>query len=52
MVLATFGTADDAALLTAYLDHYLARPDLDYDQGVAPPRDQAVKGTGWISSAL
>jgi hypothetical protein len=29
---ATFGTSADADLLTAYLDRYLQRPDLDYDQ--------------------
>ncbi|MGW1210450.1 DUF6000 family protein [Streptomyces sp. NPDC002499] len=32
VALATFGTAADADLLVAYLDHYLRRPDLDYDQ--------------------
>ncbi|MFH8398935.1 DUF6000 family protein [Streptomyces anulatus] len=32
VALAKFGTAADAELLAAYLDHYLARPDLDYDQ--------------------
>ncbi|WUA47503.1 DUF6000 family protein [Streptomyces sp. NBC_00273] len=32
VALATFGTAADAELLSAYLDHYLSRPDLDYDQ--------------------
>ncbi|MEV6048537.1 DUF6000 family protein [Streptomyces xanthochromogenes] len=31
---AKFGTAADAELLSAYLDHYLSRPDLDYDQAV------------------
>ncbi|WP_372348270.1 DUF6000 family protein [Streptomyces sp. KL116D] len=35
MALAAFGTTDDADLLTAYLDRYLARPDLDYDQAAA-----------------
>ncbi|MET9387899.1 DUF6000 family protein [Streptomyces sp. NPDC002928] len=35
VALATFGTPDDADLLTAYLDRYLQRPDLDYDQAVA-----------------
>lgn len=30
--LACFGTADDADLLRAYLDRYLQRPDLVYDQ--------------------
>ncbi|MFE4861832.1 DUF6000 family protein [Streptomyces sp. NPDC056670] len=34
VALATFGTQDDAALLAAYLDRYLRRPDLAYDQGV------------------
>ncbi|MFK3732360.1 DUF6000 family protein [Streptomyces sp. NPDC088090] len=34
VALATFGTAADAELLSAYLDHYLSRPDLDYDQAV------------------
>ncbi|MFE6483047.1 DUF6000 family protein [Streptomyces sp. NPDC057757] len=29
-----FGTAADAELLSAYLDHYLSRPNLDYDQAV------------------
>ncbi|MFJ9105788.1 DUF6000 family protein [Streptomyces sp. NPDC102405] len=32
VALAKFGTAADAELLSAYLDHYLSRPDLDYDQ--------------------
>ncbi|QTI49958.1 hypothetical protein JYK04_07832 [Streptomyces nojiriensis] len=32
VALARFGTAADAELLSAYLDHYLSRPDLDYDQ--------------------
>ncbi|MGH4033472.1 DUF6000 family protein [Actinomycetota bacterium Odt1-20B] len=32
ITLATFGTEEDADLLSAYLDRYLARPDLDYDQ--------------------
>ncbi|QQM47306.1 hypothetical protein JEQ17_47195 [Streptomyces liliifuscus] len=34
VALAKFGSAADAALLSAYLDHYLSRPDLDYDQAV------------------
>ncbi|MFJ2938415.1 DUF6000 family protein [Streptomyces sp. NPDC087219] len=34
VALAKFGTAVDAELLSAYLDHYLSRPDLDYDQAV------------------
>ncbi|MFD7878082.1 DUF6000 family protein [Streptomyces sp. NPDC059766] len=34
VVLAKFGTAADAELLSAYLDHYLSHPDLDYDQAV------------------
>ncbi|MFD6414706.1 DUF6000 family protein, partial [Nocardia asteroides] len=34
VVLAKFGSAADAGLLSAYLDHYLSRPDLDYDQAV------------------
>ncbi|WP_327713208.1 DUF6000 family protein [Streptomyces sp. NBC_00464] len=34
VALAKFGTTADAALLSAYLDHYLSRPDLDYDQAV------------------
>ncbi|MGW6243061.1 DUF6000 family protein [Streptomyces roseolus] len=34
VALAKFGTAADAELLSAYLDRYLARPDLDYDQAV------------------
>lgn len=32
IALAAFGTPADTDLLTAYLDRYLARPDLDYDQ--------------------
>ncbi|MFF4429623.1 DUF6000 family protein [Streptomyces sp. NPDC001513] len=32
VALARFGTAADVELLSAYLDHYLSRPDLDYDQ--------------------
>ncbi|MFF1839075.1 DUF6000 family protein [Streptomyces sp. NPDC058231] len=32
IALATFGTPADRDLLTAYLDRYLAHPDLDYDQ--------------------
>lgn len=35
VALATFGTSADAGLLAAYLDRYLARFDLDYDQGPA-----------------
>ncbi|MEN3586672.1 DUF6000 family protein [Streptomyces sp. ZYX-F-203] len=35
IALATFGTAADVGLLTAYLDRYLARPDLAYDQASA-----------------
>ncbi|MDT0395697.1 MULTISPECIES: DUF6000 family protein [Streptomyces] len=34
VALAKFGSAADAGLLSAYLDHYLSRPDLDYDQAV------------------
>ncbi|MCX4564718.1 DUF6000 family protein [Streptomyces phaeochromogenes] len=34
VALAKFGSAADAELLSAYLDHYLLRPDLDYDQAV------------------
>ncbi|MEV7659457.1 DUF6000 family protein [Streptomyces anulatus] len=34
VALATFGTARDADLLAAYLDRYLCRPDLAYDQTV------------------
>jgi hypothetical protein len=34
VALAKFGSAADAELLSAYLDHYLSRPDLDYDQAV------------------
>ncbi len=34
VALAKFGTAADAELLAAYLDHYLSRPDLDYDQPI------------------
>ncbi|MGW4890503.1 DUF6000 family protein [Streptomyces murinus] len=33
--LASFGTARDADLLAAYLDRYLHRPDLAYDQSTA-----------------
>ncbi|MEV0317879.1 DUF6000 family protein [Streptomyces sp. NPDC050658] len=32
VALADFGTPADADLLATYLDHYLPRPDLDYDQ--------------------
>ncbi|MDQ0604988.1 hypothetical protein QF037_009333 [Streptomyces canus] len=32
VALATFGTPDDADLLATYLDRYLRRPDLTYDQ--------------------
>ncbi|QCX82570.1 hypothetical protein C9F11_46350 (plasmid) [Streptomyces sp. YIM 121038] len=35
VALASFGTPEDADHLTAYLDRYLGRPDLDYDQLVA-----------------
>ncbi|MET9760054.1 DUF6000 family protein [Streptomyces sp. NPDC006372] len=35
VALATFGTLADADLLVAYLDRYLSRPDLDYDQAAA-----------------
>ncbi|MFJ2774898.1 DUF6000 family protein [Streptomyces sp. NPDC087300] len=35
VTLAGFGTPDDANHLTAYLDRYLRRPDLNYDQLVA-----------------
>ncbi|MFE4588431.1 DUF6000 family protein [Streptomyces laurentii] len=35
VALATFGTSGDADLLVAYLDRYLRRPELDYDQGPA-----------------
>ncbi|MFG2824859.1 DUF6000 family protein [Kitasatospora sp. NPDC048365] len=35
VTLATFGTPADADLLAAYLDHYLRRPDLYYDQPAA-----------------
>jgi hypothetical protein len=34
VALAEFGSTADAELLGAYLDHYLSRPDLDYDQAV------------------
>lgn len=34
VALASFGTARDADLLAAYLDRYLSRPDLAYDQTV------------------
>ncbi|MFF4243627.1 DUF6000 family protein [Streptomyces sp. NPDC001822] len=34
VALASFGTARDAELLAAYLDRYLRRPDLAYDQTV------------------
>ncbi|MEU8605864.1 DUF6000 family protein [Streptomyces parvulus] len=34
VALASFGTARDADLLAAYLDRYLRRPDLGYDQPV------------------
>ncbi|MGE7386971.1 DUF6000 family protein [Streptomyces sp. NPDC004126] len=33
--LARFGTAEDAGILTAYLDRYLPQTGLDYDQGAA-----------------
>ncbi|MFE5864865.1 DUF6000 family protein [Streptomyces virginiae] len=35
VALATFATAADADLPAAYLDRYLRRPDLDYDQPAA-----------------
>ncbi|MEU2244651.1 DUF6000 family protein [Streptomyces sp. NPDC018338] len=35
VALATFGTPADADLLVTYLDHYLRRPDLHYDQAPA-----------------
>jgi hypothetical protein len=35
VALATFGTTADAELLARYLDHYLRRPDLYYDQPAA-----------------
>lgn len=35
VALASFGTAGDADLLAAYLDRYLRRPDLAYDQPTA-----------------
>ncbi|MGW2872043.1 DUF6000 family protein [Kitasatospora sp. NPDC001225] len=35
VTLATFGESTDADLLCRYLDRYLLRPDLDYDQGFA-----------------
>lgn len=35
VTLATFGTSADADVLVAYLDHYLRRPDLYYDQAAA-----------------
>ncbi len=35
VTLATFGDTADADLLCRYLDRYLLRPDLDYDQGFA-----------------
>lgn len=35
VALASFGTPRDADLLAAYLDRYLRRPDLAYDQTVA-----------------
>ncbi|MFF3775766.1 DUF6000 family protein [Streptomyces sp. NPDC002232] len=34
VAMASFGTARDADLLAAYLDRYLRRPDLGYDQTV------------------
>ncbi|MFF1714273.1 DUF6000 family protein [Streptomyces sp. NPDC058268] len=34
VALAKFGSAADGELLSAYLEHYLARPDLDHDQAV------------------
>ncbi|MFD8911096.1 DUF6000 family protein [Streptomyces sp. NPDC059575] len=35
VALTTFGTPADADPLITYLDHYLARPDLPYDQSAA-----------------
>lgn len=35
LALAKFGTPADADILAAYLDRYLAHPDLDYDQAPA-----------------
>ena len=35
VALATFGDSADADLLCRYLDYYLLRPDLEYDQGIA-----------------
>lgn len=35
VALSTFGTSSDADLLVAYLDRYLRRPDLYYDQPAA-----------------
>jgi len=35
VTLATFGESADADLVCRYLDHYLLRPDLGYDQGIA-----------------
>jgi hypothetical protein len=35
VALAAFGAPADADLLVAYLDRYLPRPDLDYDQAAA-----------------
>jgi hypothetical protein len=35
VTLATFGDGADADLLCRYLDHYLPRHDLHYDQGIA-----------------
>ncbi|MFJ1594719.1 DUF6000 family protein [Kitasatospora albolonga] len=35
VALSSFGTAQDADLLAAYLDRYLRRPDLAYDQPTA-----------------
>ncbi|MEV0108205.1 DUF6000 family protein [Nocardia sp. NPDC050799] len=35
ITLAKFGARQDRELLCDYLDHYLSRPDLDYDQGLA-----------------
>ncbi|MFJ8313623.1 MULTISPECIES: DUF6000 family protein [unclassified Streptomyces] len=34
VALAKFGSTADAELLSTYLDHYLSRPDLDYDRAV------------------
>ncbi|MFE1884153.1 DUF6000 family protein [Streptomyces diastatochromogenes] len=50
VALASFGTARDADLLAAYLDRYLRRPDLAYDQptamGVLAYIDSFLHGDG------